>query len=388
LSTHPYARAAIAAVYNTRQARVLEGHSSLTITLDAARSLLAKAGIERKSIDGVAGQHAAEVAYLLGLGPVWQSFNGLGIRTVLEAAGAISAGHCEEVLIVGGGAGEYVERTSTAPWTRPANEFVEPFGLYTAVEFALVARRHMHLYGTRPEDLATVSALIRNNGHLNPAAVCFGWGPYTVEDILASRMVASPFHLLDCSLTSEGGCAMLMTTAERARELAATPVYIHGAGIDQLGPAYRYPPSWDLSGADGEGGPAGLIGRRAARHAFDMAGLSVEDVDCLELYDPFSFEVIRQLEAFGFCEVGDGGRFVQGGGIGFGGRYPLNTDGGLLSFSHSGTAQLLQRVVRAVEQIQGSCGSFQVPGAEIVLCSNGGAGALFCDVLILGKQPP
>lgn len=375
-------------MYNTRQARILEGHNSLTITLEAARSLLANAEVDRRSIDGVIGQHAAEVAYLLGLGPVWQSFNGLGIRSILEAAGAISAGHCEQVLIVGGGAGDYVERASTAPWTRPSNEFVEPFGLYTAVEFALIARRHMHLFGTRPEDLATVSALIRNNGHLNPEAVYFGRGPYSVEDILASRMIASPFHLFDCALTSEGGCALLMARAERARELVAKPVYIHGAGIDQLGPAYRHPPSWDLSAADGEGGPAGLIGRRAARQAFNMAGLSNEDVDCLELYDPFSFEVIRQLEAFGFCEIGDGGGFVSDGNVGFGGRYPLNTDGGLLSFSHSGTAQLLQRAIRAVEQIQGTCSVGQVPGAEVVLCSNGGAGALFCDVLILGGQPP
>ena len=120
-----------------------------------------------------------------------------------------------------------------------------------------------------------------------------------------------------------------------------------------------------------------------------MAGLSPGDVDVAELYDPFSFEIIRQLEAFGFCPPGEGGPFVEDGNIGPGAPLPVTTDGGTMSFSHPGiNAQQLQRVIRATEQLRGSCASNQVEGAEVALCSNGGSGALFCDVLLLGPERP
>jgi acetyl-CoA acetyltransferase len=120
-----------------------------------------------------------------------------------------------------------------------------------------------------------------------------------------------------------------------------------------------------------------------------MAGLRPSDVDVAEFYDPFSFEIIRQLEAYGFCADGEGGGFVADGHIGPGGTLPITTDGGLMSFGHAGhTAQLLQRAIRAVEQVRGSCETMQVPGAEVAICSNGGAGALFTDVLIVGSERP
>jgi acetyl-CoA acetyltransferase len=123
--------------------------------------------------------------------------------------------------------------------------------------------------------------------------------------------------------------------------------------------------------------------------AFAMAGLRPADVDVAELYDPFSFEIIRQLEAFGFCEPGEGGPFVEDGNIAPGGVLPVTTDGGTMSFSHPGiNAQQLQRVIRAAQQLRGSCATNQVDGAEVALCSNGGAGALFCDVLMLGRERP
>jgi acetyl-CoA acetyltransferase len=129
----------------------------------------------------------------------------------------------------------------------------------------------------------------------------------------------------------------------------------------------------------------GYVGREAARAAFHMAGLGIEDVSCCELYDPFSFEIIRQLEAFGFCPEGEGGPFVMDGHVDPGGRFPVTTDGGTLSFSHGGgNVQMLQRVIRGVHQIQGRCRSNQVENADVVLCSNGGAGAFFNDVLLLG----
>jgi acetyl-CoA acetyltransferase len=135
--------------------------------------------------------------------------------------------------------------------------------------------------------------------------------------------------------------------------------------------------------------PAGYVGRRAARHSFAMAGLQPSDVDVAEFYDPFSFEIIRQLEAFGFCGDGEGGPFVAAGHIAPDGSLPITTDGGLMSFGHAGhAAQLLQRVIRAVEQVRGSCETMQVPDANVAICSNGGAGALFTDVLLVGRERP
>jgi acetyl-CoA acetyltransferase len=238
----------------------------------------------------------------------------------------------------------------------------------------------MHLYGTKPEALAEVAATIRTHGARNPAAVHHQPGrTVTPAEVLASRMVADPFHLLDCAITSEGGAGLVLTSAERARELGVSPIYLLGGGLDRQGMSYVGPPVWDRYGA---------VGGRAARLAFAQAGLEPADVDVAELYDPFSFEVIRQLEAMGFCKPGDGGGFVMDGRIAVGGELPVATNGGLLSFSHAGLAQLLQKPIAAVQQLRGELpAELTVPGAKVAIASNGGAGALFCDVLLLGKEP-
>jgi acetyl-CoA acetyltransferase len=179
---------------------------------------------------------------------------------------------------------------------------------------------------------------------------------------------------------------LLLTRTDIAADLTARPVSILGGGVDHNGPSYQHPPRWDLRGS---GPDNGNVGRRAAEKAFATAGLAPADVDVAELYDPFSFELIRQLEAFGFCEPGDGGAFVTSGAIEPGGSLPITTDGGLMSFSHGGgSVQLLQRVIRAVQQLQGTCITNQVAGAEVALASNGGAGALFNDVILLGTERP
>jgi acetyl-CoA acetyltransferase len=390
MASHPFSNVAIAAVHNTRQGRVLEGHDSFTISLEAARGVLAKAGVDGREVDALfSSSYGSQLVYELGIGPVWEGRHS-GMGAVLVAASAVAAGLCQVVLIADGEAGVYVDRESTAPWLRPQSEFVSSFGIYTAVEYALIAQRHMAVFGTKPEHLAEAAATIRNNGHVNPAAVFHGRGPFTRDDILASRMVADPFHLLDCAMNSEGGAAILVMTRERALELETPPVYILGGGCDRLGPPYKHPPTWDLTGRSvGEEIPNGYIGRRAARQAFKMAGLSPSDVDCCEFYDPFSFDIIRQFEAFEFCGPGEGGDFIMGGTIGPGGRFPICTDGGTMSFSHGGhQVQILQRVIRGVEQLQGSCETCQVPGAEVAICTAAGAGALFGDVILLGKHQP
>ena len=306
---------------------------------------------------------------------------------ITESAAAIEYVKADVVVLVAAQAAEYRDHTSTAPWTRPENEFVIPWGMFTAAEFALIARRHMHMYGTTREQLSIVAATIRNNGSNNPDAVYYGRGPFSADDIVASPMVADPFHRLDCAMTSEGGCALVVANIERV-DVARAPVYVLGSGSDFYGPSYQHPPAWDLTGRRSRE-PNGVVGRRAADLAFRAAGIDRGDVDVLELYDPFSFEIIRQLEAFRFCPDGEGGPFVADGNINLGGTHPITTDGGTMSFSHAGTnPQMLQRAIRGVQQLRGDAGPLQVHDAHVALCSNGGAGALFTTVLLLGDRTP
>lgn len=378
--------AAIVGVYNTVQGRRLDGETSRGLAVKAVKGALDDAGLRLEDVDGVsAGPLSTALIYDLRVGPAWQGM-GFGVGMITEAATAIEHGMADVVVLVAAQAGEYRDHEATAPWTRPENEFVAPWGMFTTAEFALIARRHMHVYGTTREQLSMVAATIRNNGSNNPEAVYYQRGPFAPEDITASRLIADPFHLLDCATTSEGGCALVVANLA-AVETTVRPAYILGSGADFHGPSYQHPPAWDLAGRRGDH-VNGVVGRRAADRAFGHAGIRRDDVDVLELYDPFSFEIIRQLEAFRFCDDGEGGPFVADGHIAIGGSHPITTDGGTMSFSHAGAnPQMMQRAVRAVQQLRGDAGPLQVPGARIALCSNGGAGALFTTVLLLGSEP-
>ncbi len=373
---------AIVGAYNTKQAKVIDV-PEMDLLLDAMRGAVQSAGLNFTDIDGfnvtssVKRYNTREAVMLLGAKPAWTGSD-VGIPAIIQAALAIAAGLCETVLIATAQAAAHTDRVKTAPWTRPSNEFVECWGLFTPAEFALMARRHMHLYGTTPEAMAEVATIIRNNGAKHPAAVHFG-KYVTREDVLSSRMIADPFHLLDCAITSEGGSGLVLTSVERARDLDVTPIYLLGGGADKQGMAYVAPPVWDHYGR---------VGERACKQAFAQAGLTPDDVDVLEIYDPFSFEVIRQLEVFGFCNEGEGGDFVLDGHINLDGRFPVATNGGLLAFSHAGLAQLIQKPISAVQQLRGEYpAELTIPNAKVALTSNGGSGALFTDVLLLGKEP-
>jgi acetyl-CoA acetyltransferase len=378
--------AAIVGVHNTRQGRRLEGETSRGLALKAIHGALSDAGLTLDDVDGIsASPHSTALIYDLRIGPAWQGL-GFGVAMITEAATAIEHGMADVVVLVAAQAGEYRDHEATAPWTRPENEFVAPWGMFTAAEFALIARRHMHVYGTTREQLSIVAATIRNNGSQNREAVYYQRGPFTTDDIIASRPIAEPFHLLDCATTSEGGCALVVANIDKV-DVVGRPIYVLGSGGDFHGPSYQHPPAWDLVGRRGDH-VNGVVGRRAAERAFSHAGLRRDDVDVLELYDPFSFEIIRQLEAFGFCDEGEGGPFVADGHIAIDGSHPITTDGGTMSFSHAGSnPQMMQRAIRAVQQLRGQAGNLQVPDAHIALCSNGGAGALFTTVLILGDEP-
>ena len=379
----PYRGVAIVGAYNTRQAKKLEGISEPELLLDAIHGTLGTAGLQPDDVDGlnistwVTRLHSREVARWFGGRPVWTGTGVPGVESVLEAAAAIATGQCHTALIAAAQCGEYTDRAATVSWTRPGNEFVECWGLYTAAEFALMAQRHMHLYGTSRASLSEVAAAIRMNGARNPEAVMYG-RECSPEDVVASRMVADPFHLFDCCINSEGGAGLLLTTEERARDLDATPIFVLGGSTDKQGMSYVSAPVWDHSG---------WVGRRAAALAFEQCGLAPGDVDVAELYDPFSFEVIRQLEAYGFCKEGEGGDFVMDGRIRIDGELPVATNGGLLSFSHAGLVQMLQKPVNAALQLQGKLPEeLTVADAKVAIASNGGSGALFNDVMLLGKE--
>jgi acetyl-CoA acetyltransferase len=380
----PYRGVAIVGAYNTRQAKKIVDLSEPALLLDAIRGSLDAAGLGPEDVDGlnastwVGRLHARDVAQWMGGRPVWTGVSPAGIEAVLEAAAAIATGQCHTALIAAAQCGEYTDHAATVSWTRPSNEFVECFGLYTAAEFALMAQRHMHLYGTPREALSEVAAAIRMNGAHNPEAVMYG-REVSPAEVTASRLVAEPFHLLDCCINSEGGAGLVMTTAERARDLDVTPIYLLGGAMDRQGMAYTTAPVWDRYG---------WVGRRAAALSFEQCGLQPRDVDVAELYDPFSFEIIRQLEAFGFCKEGEGGDFVMGGRIRIDGELPVATNGGLLSFSHAGLTQMLQKPVNAALPLQRTLPpELTLPEASVALVRNGGSGALFSDVMLVGKEP-
>jgi acetyl-CoA acetyltransferase len=369
--------AVIVGAYNTKQARQLVGEDSESVTLDAVKGALADAGLDHSVVDGLNVMPGFDYlngsrsfGYAMGLPFFWVGRAALGPAAVFEAAMAIESGQCDVVLLASGQAGLYQDHGSVAPWTRPSNEFIECWGLMTPAEFALTAQEYLKRFSVDPTILATIAAVIRNNGSRNPEAVYYGRGPYSPADILASRMIAEPYHLLDCSMTSEGGSALVITTEERARDLPHPAISILGGGAETWGPSYTHPPTYDR---------VGLLGRRAADRAFARAGIERADVDVFELYDNFSWEIIRYFEAFRYCDIGEGADFVADGAIEVGGSHPIVTDGGTMSHSHTGESQRLQRVVQAVRQLRGTSAANQVPDARTALVAQLG------DVVLLGR---
>jgi acetyl-CoA acetyltransferase len=255
-------------------------------------------------------------------------------------------------------------------------EFTDVWGSYVVAQFALVAARHMHEFGTTSRQLAEVAATIRNNGTTNPEAMMYGRGPYTAEDVLASRIVATPFHLLDCCIVGEGGAAIVVTTQERARDLPHPPVAVLGGAMEYHQAAYANPALYR---------EVGQIGRRAAARSYAMAGVTPGDVDVFCLYDPNSFEVIRQLEALGLCAEGEGGPLAAGGAIAVDGKHPVNPDGGCLAYAWNGTQQMTLKVTEAVRQLRRTA-VHQVDGAELAVVGTAGSGAQHYEAAVLGRS--
>jgi acetyl-CoA acetyltransferase len=372
---------AIVGVYATEQAKYID-RTTFDITWEAISGALDDAGLSPDDVDGVAARWPGPGG-LPGDTNSWGRFLGRdglrwtvdgdkgtgGVRAVVSAATAISAGVCETVVIGGGRAGAEKDR-------RVLNEFSDPWGAWGVTVYALVAQRHMYEFGTKPEHLAKVAATIRNHGYVNPEAVMFGRGPYTVEDVLASPYVATPFHLLDVSMFAQGGAAMVMTTLERAKDLRQTPIVVLGAGYDVLQANYVNPPLYR---------EVGQIGKKTAERVFGQAGVRPEDVDVFNLYDPNSFEIIRQFETIGLCKEGEGGPFVADHDLGINGDFPTNPDGGLLSYAWCHMQTQTMKVIESVKQLRGQAGPRQVKDAALAMAANAGAGSHHWEMALLAR---
>jgi acetyl-CoA acetyltransferase len=375
---------AIVGVHATEQAWRLPERTSMDLVLEAALGAIADAGLLPGDVDGAALDwpgpggvpgEASSWARVLRRELAWTSDGMLdtaGTRGVLKAAAAISAGLCDVAVVGGGQSGMFAGR---GPVSGGELEFTSVWGAYVVPVFALVAQRHMHEFGTTPEQLAQVAVTIRANGYTNPEAVMYGKPPVSVADVLGSRIVATPFHLLDCCIAAEGGAALVLTTLERARDLPNPPVAVLGGGMTFHEAAYANPPLYR---------EVGRLGVDAARRAFGLAGVSVGDVDVFSLYDPNSFEIIRQVEVLGLCAEGEGGPFVEGGYLALDGAHPVNPDGGCLSYAWNGTQQMTLKVMECVRQLRGTA-VHQVPKAEVAVASNAGSGAAHYELIVLGR---
>lgn len=379
---------AIAGIYATRQARHLPGAKAMSLTLESVKGALADAGLSPRDVDGMAvfwpgpgggisNSGGSNWAHLFGLPLSWAveaTYECAGVRGLLLADAAITAGLCTTVVIGGAFVTSELQRNGHAVGSDTSGAASSVWGAYPAPLFALVAQRHMHEYGTTPEQLAKVASTIRNHGHDNPEAALHGRGPFRPEDILASPMVSTPLHLLDCAMVAEGGCAIVVTTAERAKDLPQPPVMV-------LGGAMEYAQSFDSPPLYRD---VGMLGASSARRALERANVDLDDIDVLSLYDPTSFEVLRQFEALGFCPQGEGGPFVAATDLTYRGERPTNPDGGLLSHSWIGTNTLTLKVIEAVRQLRGQA-VHQVVDAEVALVTNAGSAAGHFELAVLGR---
>jgi acetyl-CoA acetyltransferase len=251
-----------------------------------------------------------------------------------------------------------------------------PYGLPQPVgAYALAAMRHMHQYGTTSEDLAQVAVATREWARLNPRA--YYRDPITVEDVLSSPMISEPLHKLDCCLVTDGGGAVVIAAEDRWPDVATRPVVILGHGETHTHDTISNMPDLTVTGA-AQTGPAALR----------MAGVTLDDVDVAEIYDSFTITVLLTLESLGFCKPGEGRDFVAGGRTAPGGEFPVNTNGGGLSYTHPGMYGIFL-LIEAARQLRGDFAwPRQVPGAEIALVHGTGGVLSSAATVILGAREP
>jgi acetyl-CoA acetyltransferase len=367
----PRSIAVVGAAETTRMGKILD-LSVIGLHADAALNALADCGLKPSDIDGVAtaGENPTAIAHYLGITPTWADGTSVGgcsfMLHVRHAAAAINEGLCKTVLITHGesgrsriGAGGF--RPGGGGSSLPG-QFEAPFGpAGPPTMFTIPVMRYLKTYGLTEEDLAWVSVIQREWAAKNPRASFKD--PITVDDVLNSPMIAWPFRMLMCCLVTDGGGALILTSAERAKDFPTKPVYIVGTGESVETPMVSQMEDFTSSKAF----------RVSGRKAFAEAGISHADVDHLMIYDAFAHLPLYGLEDLGFCKPGEAAAFIRGRNTAIGGKLPLNTNGGGLSYMHSGMYGMYA-MQESVRQMRGIAPA-QIPGAKISVSH--GVGGMF-----------
>ena len=381
-------RTAIVGVADT-EVGIVKHMGATQLCIEAILRALADAGIGKDEVDGLVTcnsmaepylYHAETVAEYLQIFPKYCVSVGAGGGTTFtalhQAASAIENGICHTVVISMADSlrsGMMREKALAMQSSTGHPQFERPYGLPVPAYYALIAHAHMHKYGTTSEHFAAVAVATRQHAMRNPTAQMRT--PISVEDVLASRMVADPLHLLDCSLVSDGGAAIVLTSRERARDFRHKPVHLLGVGE---GHGHEH-----ISAARSLTTSAAV---EAGQRAYAMAGIGPKDIGFAQLYDCFTPVVLIELEDLGFCPKGEAGRFVAEGYTAPGGRLPVNTHGGLLSHTHPGNPGSMFALTETVVQMRGDAGERQVEHADLALVhAQGGIMSSHCTI-ILGRE--
>ncbi len=357
------------------------GWNALEIQARCAKAALAESGLGFKEINGLfsAGMWGVPgagsmmtltLAEYLGISNQIRLLDGTQIggssfeAHTAHAALAIQAGYCETALITYGSTQRSLSERSLGG-RAPAFtlQFETPYGMPTPVgAYAMAAMRHMHQYGTTSEQLAEIAVATRAWASLNPEA-CYR-EPLRIDDVLNSQMITSPLHLLDCCLITDGGGAVIMTTEERAKDLPVKPIYVRGYAETTTHATIQAMDDVTITGA-----------ARTGPLAMEMAGITHGDIDVAEIYDSFTITVLLTLESLGFCKAGEGGDFVSKQRTAPGGDFPMNTNGGGLSFCHPGMYGIFL-LIEAVRQLRGEAGERQIKNAPKIALVHGTGGVL------------
>jgi acetyl-CoA acetyltransferase len=365
-------RAAIVGVYTSEQARFMD-RTGISLQLES---------IKDEAPYGRLSNAHMFWAEQLGEHPITFMDVGLASGGLAKAALAISAGLCNVAVLFWGKAGWQLGPRGTAVPDRAPR--VEEFswqlqGGYYSTWYALWAQRYMHEFKVTSEELAEVAVTHRYHATLNPDSLMGRRGPITVEDVVTSRMVADPLHLLDCALDNDGGYAIIIAAEDIARDCRKPPVWVLGGAEAAYTDAYT---TIDVPWFPEDGKAV----RRTADMAFSIAGVGRDDVDVGGLYDCFTVTMLRDLEEMGFCQLGEGAEYFKAGHTRLGGKMPCNTDGGLLSNSHC-THPSGMHTIEVVRQLRGECGDRQVPDARIgVSLSQGMAVHGHAGTLIMARD--
>ncbi len=345
----------------------LPGRTPMELCAEAALKAIADAGLKKSDVDGLLScsamaqplMYPAEaLAEYLQMFPRYCMAVGAGGGTTFSAihhaASAIVTGMADVIVVAMADSmrsGLTRDQAMQVQASTGHPEFEQPYGPTVPAYYALIAQAHMAEFGTTSEQLAGIAVACREHACLNPAAQMRD--PMTVEDVVSSRMIADPLHLLDCSLVSDGGSAVVLCSAERAAELRNDPVYLLGAGEGHTHEHISAAHSLTTSAA-----------KAAGERAYQMAGLGPQDMSFAQLYDCFTPTVLVELEDLGFCAKGEGGAFVDSGALKPGGSLPVNTHGGLLSHSHPGNPGSMFALTESIWQLRHATGERQVANAQ------------------------